>query len=248
MTENKLRKYLRKSVSPERGVKFRTPVVLSDSKGIYLQNQSDSSAIDHIRWWVKRGAKSAERVAWLRDNIKEKIQHLGPIHIYIWLGTCDLTSITDNKGRISLTSSDNTTVENIVDQYREIVKILSSYTSSRVTFLSIPIYSISLWNQYKNHKDPATFNDQDIDLRHQIDKLNFEIKELNTSINSVTPNFNLDILHNPSRLTCRNTSSSPRFQYNLDLYRDGIHPDRLLSKVWLKKLKIQMRKDCWTRN
>lgn len=43
--------------------------------------------------------------------------------LYTWLGTCDLTSITANKGRISLSSSDKTSVENIVHQVRVVVAL-----------------------------------------------------------------------------------------------------------------------------
>jgi hypothetical protein len=50
----------------------------------------------------------------LEKNIKSKIKELGNIHLYIWLGTCDLT--TKNKdGTISLARQHSETSKNIFD-------------------------------------------------------------------------------------------------------------------------------------
>jgi hypothetical protein len=34
-------------------------------------------------------------------------------------------------------------------------------------------------------------------------------------------------------------------QYNFNLYADGIHPDNLLAKTWLKKITGQIQLNCW---
>jgi hypothetical protein len=36
-----------------------------------------------------------------------------------------------------------------------------------------------------------------------------------------------------------------RNQYSYNLMKDGLHPNINLSKVWLKKLFMQMLRDCW---
>lgn len=244
MTENSLRKYLRREESPLRGTKIRTPVVLSDSKALCLQEVVSSDTSKHIIWWAQRGAKVSDRVVWLKQNIKDKIKELGSIHLYVWLATCDLTS-KDKSGFISVTAHDNSTVEYILEKYSEIVKILSRFADSRVTFLVTPAYCIPLWNKHLKHKNPGTFNDQDSDLHHQIDHLNYQIKDLNTSVNTISPDFNIDLIHNPRRKTCRYRKTVTKHQYNFDLYKDGIHPKNVLAKVWLKKLCVQIKRDCW---
>ena len=50
-----------------------------------------------------------EGYQWLKSNLRSKIKKLGSIWIYVWLGTCDLTS--KNKKYIALTAEDDQVVD-----------------------------------------------------------------------------------------------------------------------------------------
>jgi hypothetical protein len=48
----------------------------------------------------KSGAKIEDSTQWLKSNISKKIINHGDIWLYVWMGTCNLTS--KNKKYISL--------------------------------------------------------------------------------------------------------------------------------------------------
>jgi hypothetical protein len=50
------------------------------------------TTIYYIVWWCKKGAKIEGSLAWLKRNIDRNLQNLGDIALYVWLGTCNLTS------------------------------------------------------------------------------------------------------------------------------------------------------------
>lgn len=60
MTDKKLLKYLRKSFEPPNGEQRLTPVVLTDSKGKYLQPQCSLPIGTNIRWWDKSGRNTKQ--------------------------------------------------------------------------------------------------------------------------------------------------------------------------------------------
>ena len=246
-SERRLKKYIEREVSPPRGPKIRTPVVLSDSKGERLKNCVKTDLEKGIIWWVKAGSKSQDSIEWLEKILDQEIQVLGPIHLYVWLATCNLTT-ADKSGYISLTSYTNSAVEFIVQKYERVIELMSAYHNCRVTFLIIPAYSIPLFNQHRRHKNAGIFNDQDADLHKQIKTLNSEIKNLNESVNTVSPDFNVDLVINPTRKTCRYTKTVTRHYYNFDLYPDGVHPNSLLAEAWLKKLARQVKLDCYIKH
>ncbi|CAC5371045.1 unnamed protein product [Mytilus coruscus] len=74
------------------------PVVLSDSKGRYLKDQTvDKHPERKIVWWIHPGTTVQQNLQWLQEKAVKTFQDLGQIHItlFIWLGTCDLTFKTD---------------------------------------------------------------------------------------------------------------------------------------------------------
>jgi hypothetical protein len=52
-----------------------------------------------IVWLPKSGAKIEDSTQWLKSNISKKIINYGDIWLYVWMGTCNLTS--KNKKYIS---------------------------------------------------------------------------------------------------------------------------------------------------
>ena len=124
MTEKKLQRYLKKNLEPPSGQKTHIPVVLSDSKGERLSRVVSSNNIveSSIIWWYKKGDTIEKRYEWLSENLSSKLRLLGSIHLYIWLGTCNLTTI-DKNHYISLTTDPEATLKNIIEYYHKIPKL-----------------------------------------------------------------------------------------------------------------------------
>ena len=195
MSATKLTKYLQSNPSvgiPPVSQKLAVPVVLSDSKGVRLQNQVQSPVAQNIVWWAKKSRTTQEGLTWLRSNIQQKLTLLGNIHIYVWLATCDLTHKTSG-GRIALSAVDNTT--EIIDTYKQFIDLSNSHPNCKLTFLEIPAYSISRWNKRSGAKPEqlSVFDQQDIDLLARVDSLNSRIKQLNSQLGVHAPNFNKDL-------------------------------------------------------
>ena len=120
--------------------------------------------------------------------------------------------------------------------------MVNHYPHCRVTFLETPVYSIYEHSKYKGQTD-SEFKKLDNKLLSQINELNQITREINIGLNNTSPVFSTDL----SRQHGKNskTKQTPRDQYNYNLLKDGLHPGIHLSKVWLKKLELQIKKDCW---
>ena len=95
------------------GEKQLTPCILTDSKGRYLRELYNSDIEREIIWWDYSGRTTSKGYSWLVDNLDRQITHLGNVHVYIWLGTCDLT--TYDHSFISLSSESDTMIKSICD-------------------------------------------------------------------------------------------------------------------------------------
>ncbi|CAC5378193.1 unnamed protein product [Mytilus coruscus] len=242
MSEGKLKKYLKRPLPPIIGNKILTPVILTDSKGFGLWDQVSTQVELEIRWWCKSSRTSQKGFTWLQQNIAQNIERIGNIHLYVWLGTCDLTTY-DSKF-ISITSEQNI-IQQITDIYQQIVEFLKSYPGCKITFLEIPPYSIIDFNSYKKHDNPSSFKNQDEQLLKNVQELNNNIRYINSTLDTSSPNFAKDINHHHQEKTSKSKKLTLRDNYMFKLYRDGIHPKPTLSKVWLKKLATQIQRQCW---
>ncbi|CAG2228620.1 unnamed protein product [Mytilus edulis] len=246
MTTNKLRKYIARQQPTVQGIQRRTPILLSDSKGTRLEReiQSDNSIHDKIVFKCKPGASTQQCVDWLKENFKTEIKNFGDIHLYVWAATCNLTT-KHRGGSISLTSSNNSSIDLVLKLYRDIISFIEKFPSCRVTFLNIPVYSIFKYNESLKVPNPEDVIEQDHNLLHQIHILNVEINKLNRSLRVTSPDFNVNLCVNPKHTTRRGQGIASKLSYNFELYQDGIHPRYLLNTVWLHKLVLQIRFDCW---
>ena len=124
-----------------------------------------------------------------KNNLETEVAFIGPIHLYIWLGTCNLTT---KKGKfISLTSHDSTTVTLISDYIRKINDLVSA--ECKVTVLELPEYSIVSYNKKAGHNKPQNFTNEDTQLHQQIYQLNGEIRQINQTLQSQSPEFTSDL-------------------------------------------------------
>ncbi|CAC5400428.1 unnamed protein product [Mytilus coruscus] len=240
MSERKLQKYSKRPLPSIIGTKTHTPVVLTDSKGFNLWDQVSNQIELEIRWWCKSSRTSVKGYDWLKQN--QQIGRLDNIHLYVWLGTCDLTNY-DGKF-ISLSTEENK-IQQITDTFQEIIELLKPYPACKITFLEIPPYSILDFNAYKKHDNPSTFKHQEEQLIKKVEELNSSIRYINSTLDTFSQNFAVDISHHHQEKTSKSKKLTIRDKYFFDLYRHGIHPKQTLSKVWLRKLANQLQKQCW---
>ena len=88
--------------------------------------------------------------------------------------------------------------------------------------------------EFRRHKTPEEFKNQDRLLAEQVVKLNFKVKEINDNIDSHSPKFSNDLKIRTKYKKGNHRTGTVKTQYNFNLYADGIHPDDLLAKTWLK--------------
>ncbi|VDI52841.1 Hypothetical predicted protein [Mytilus galloprovincialis] len=244
MSKNKLLKQLERHLVPPTGERTQTPAVLSDSKGKWLERKITNPLESNIKWWTKSGETTEKGYSWLKNNIKRKMKKHGQIWLYIWYGTCDLTS--KNKKYIALTSETDSAIDKAAEYLGKIKELVKQYPKCRVTFLEIPVYSISEYNKNKDHKTPEIFKEQDTKLEAQIYKLNEKIRTLNKDELTYSPLFTTDIIHNSKTIKNKRTrTSTTRKTFSFWLYADGIHPGPLLAKVWLMKITKHALINCW---
>ena len=222
----------------------RIPIVLTDSKGQYLKAQvQDVHPENKLVWWAKSGAGTEEQFNWLRENLKSELVNLQSDHLtlYIWLGTCDLTTKTENF--IDIKSHDFSAGNKLCRFYRQIHEYISdNHPTIRLIFLQLPYYSIYFWNLSHGHSNPEQFREKDKILENQISEVNKYIRGFNSvlhpEINSVDFCLDLEKSNKPSHR--RHISYCQNYQ----LYLDGIHPCPELARLWVVRLTLRLEKDC----
>jgi hypothetical protein len=219
-------------------------VIFADSKGNCIQNHVGRShpVEREIIFWCKGGTKIKERFNWLKSALQQKVAELGAIWIYVWLGTCDLTPY--NKKCISISSYSDEKITVLSYYYNKIINLVQQYENCKVTILETPVYSIYHWNCHRKHKSPDEFKDQDSTLADQVIRLKTKVKELNDGINSHSPKFSNDLQIKSKYNKRGHITPATRTQYNFNLYTDGVHPDNLLAKTWLKKIVDKAQLNC----
>ena len=189
---------------------------------------------------VEEGRPIEERLHWLESNIECKINEIGNIHQYIWLGSCNLTKKGKNFSN-SLANQQPEPANEIIESLQKIEAILKPYPGTKLTILEVPHYSIVQWNTSRNHPKPDIFKDQDEQLQNQIDQVNTFIQQYNTTVRARSRLLNH---HLKARKQVRTGKGKPHKNY-YNLYTDGIHPKPILAKAWLREITEQIRKDCW---
>jgi len=124
------------------------------------------------------------------------------------------------------------------------VALFKIYSECSLTFLEIPVYSIFEYNKKQGHKDPDQFISQDNSLIKQVHKANEKIRQINTRLDSSSPNFCLDLSQNKVKNT-KIQHIRLRDKYNFTLSRDGVHPSINLSKIWLRKIALRNKDISW---
>lgn len=192
----KLKKSNRRPIPVPQNQRQHKPVFLGDSIGKRLQQQSYHIQHREIGWWCGWGRNSNKAVKWMKDNLETELQLINQkIWLYVLIETCDFTNFNPSTKIIDLKYTETKEIVNhLVNNYKQIQQLLETLSpNSKVTFLTIPFYSIEAWNKKHKHKEPTKFREQDYKLEEQILAVNSEIKILNKENHQEAPEFNSDL-------------------------------------------------------
>ena len=244
MSNGRLNLYLRSAPSLDENLppKRKVAALLSDSKGNYLEKcmsyySKDSEVQRNIKWWCKKGRTTYQGLSWITSKINRKLRRHGDIHLYVWLGTCDLTG---KSGRFIYLKDSYARDARILINTLERFDLLARRKQFTFTLFEVPYYSIEEHNKCRNFRNPEIFKDDDITLKTTIEHINRRIAAINERNGTYSPSFNYDLRRNRS-----NRGRRKKYYINYKLYRDGLHPDTTLSNYWLRKLCECVRRDCY---
>lgn len=233
MSFSRLEKYLRDNpvVLPS-GTQDRQVIVVSDSKGRYLQRQIQNIRPENnIIWQAVGGRTTLQATNYILANIHSYLHKYGNILLIVWTGTCDLTRKTNRFVDLS-----GTAIDDIIFQYEKVFNLNTRFGDRvKVLVLEVPYYSVSIWNFHKGHPDQTAFQETDKILFNRISDLNERIKSLNQSHGVVSPRFSADLIR------CRKSNKNhPSKSVSYSLLLDGIHPSVTLSKYWIRRLVLSV--------
>jgi len=106
------------------------------------------------------------RLKFLKENLEREHQKLNYITLYVWVGTCNLTTKEGNY--IYLTAKDHTAVDDIKKRLREIYSFTREFGNRvKLVFLHLPLYSIVQFNLYNEYEgDMTDYNNNFENIKH----------------------------------------------------------------------------------
>ncbi|MES9881507.1 MAG: hypothetical protein ABW185_11560 [Sedimenticola sp.] len=209
-------------------------ILLSDSKAARLQ-AVDTGQEFPLEYLYQKGKNTESLVKLLDKNLKIITEKHGkPPVVYVWAGTCDITTKTTHP-YINIKQIGDVSPAEVIRQYEK-AKTRTLSSGGKIKFIGLPIYSVSEYNRVKGHPEWAQFVGSDREVERQIEYLNEKIVELNADVARHTLKFNADL---------RDLRHKNKPTYYYDLLEDGLHPGKLLSEKWLRKLKIDITRECY---
>lgn len=208
-------------------------VLVSDSKASRLESVYQNKGLPLV-FLYRRGANTLDLFNLLKSELpKIKAKYQKPAFVYFWSGTCD---ITRKNGRyIDIRAKGESTPTNVIAAY-ENVRDFTLSLGCKIKFVGVPCYLVSLYNDIKGYRTPSDFLDSDAEVELQVDLLNEGIVTLNDQLGQFTLKFNCDL---------RNSRKKKRKGYYFELLEDGLHPGVLLAKKWLRRLEIDIVRECF---
>lgn len=242
MSETRLNKFLERPIDIPEGERKRKAVIFTDSKGSYVKAAKnvlkEEQIAAEIEWDIHIGGTSNTILSKFSDHLDQLVKANGRIHVYIWAGTCDLTT---KKGKFIYQNDDPIRAKKIlVENLLRAEETVLEKESVRLTVLQVPYLSISKWNAYRGHKNPESFSEQDKSLKNHIDIINTVIQQINTRLGVRSPKFNLDVERSK-----KNKDTITKYSTNWGLYKDGVHPAKTLAAVWMRHITKEVIKDCY---
>ena len=146
MSRGKILKFLRDTEDLNDNLPQRrgTVVIYTDSNDYSVGRHVDPRKPlgENIVWRCQEGLKTEPGIVWFKGEFN---------NLYIWLGTCDLTS-----RYIFLCSDYRRAADKLIRQ----LYLLSKFTHKQnfpLTLLEIPIFSLCQYNLSEGHHHPAPF-------------------------------------------------------------------------------------------
>lgn len=209
------------------------PVLLSDSKGVRLEQLHENHLPLVFR--CKSGASTKELVDLLLLKLPLLLQeYKRSIIVYFLGGTCDTTK---KQGKyIQIRGKATDVIPAIVEELHGAKDFVLSQ-NCRFKFIGVPVYLVSLYNDIKGHRNPTVFLDADTEVESQVDLLNQHIEQINLQLGRNTLKFNADL---------RDTRRGKK-RYFFELLPDGLHPGCSLAQKWLRRLELDIVRECYPR-
>ncbi|MCG8049519.1 MAG: hypothetical protein JAY66_28240 [Candidatus Thiodiazotropha taylori] len=206
---------------------------MTDSKGRYLQGVQHALVLPNIpiQFLGRSGLRLAQGLNLLKDNIHGIIKSASFTHLYVWLGTCDLTTKAADHSLHLRNRNDDDCYRYVFTQIQRFYQLTAHYKEVKLVFLQIPPYSIVRWHENKCRPVTQGNKQDDLILFRRICYINEFIDTINDSHMVSSVRFKLDLFQEKKT---RNRKGRKSVTYSH--YLDGIHPNNQLSMVWLKRI------------
>jgi hypothetical protein len=103
----------------------RTPVSLSDSKWFTLKEHVRINPESYIEFRCKKGATADDRLDYLQVNLSQNLICLNQITLFVWIGTCNLTTKSD--GFIELASTNSNSAFELINLLKQIYHFVCTF-------------------------------------------------------------------------------------------------------------------------
>ena len=247
----KLRNYIREEPQRPKGLQNRTPVLVSDSKGLTLRNYCPDFKFPFEQWCIS-GARTRDLLNIIKQRTTKALQRHGKILIYLWAGTCDITKKCGKE--ICIRNKDNITVNNIIRDYQSIIEYLEQFGADVILkIVDLPILSIQKWNtkHLRNNQikpqDLQKYKDEDKILTEQISDLNKRIWQMNkTAGHQPIKTSQFYFRTRGGKVKRKQKSKKIRHSVRISLNKeDGVHPGKTVSLVITKLLLLDSYTECF---
>ena len=228
----------------EKNTLTRHPVLLTDSKGYSLK--SNHKGIFPLELWAESSATLENRIDYLESKVQELSETNNKSIVYIWAGTCNLTSRTkvDGKSKIAIRSKGNDTVDNYRRQVERAFSIIERFHGKiQIKFVDVQPVSTEVHNRGTGTLVNASIaHSEDLQITEQTKEINNIIRTISKENNAQTVGLSRFIYKARGKKGGKN-----RYSVNFELYNDGIHPAGKISHVFVKALQEDILKECGTK-
>ena len=244
MSVAKLDSFLEKPLDAEKNAITRHPVLLTDSKGYSLKN--NHQGIFPLQLWAESSKTLQNRIDYLERNVQRLSETHDKSIVYIWAGTCDLTSRTKvgGKPKVAIRNKGTETIDNIKQQVERAFDIVKRFHGKiQIKFVDIQPVSTEKHNRLaKSLSDASIAHAEDLQISDQVKAINKIIRDISKENGAQTVGFYRFISQSRGKRGGKN-----RYSVNFDLFEDGIHPGKKLAQVFTKVLQEDILKECGTK-
>ena len=229
----------RRGEPPDFAPKTSTPLLITDSKGKTLENTlrkfSPQTSLPFLLW-AQVSAGTEKLVDYVESEIGGAVRQYGPLQIYFWAGTCDVTKKVGNKIELRYKDNQNQSLQVVGEQFNRLQTIVEGYPEVTLKFVEIPFIIISKRN---GESDPESLL-ADQRAENQVDSINLLIRQLNRNNTVNTLHFSSDC----SKFRKSKGGPLRRSVIKVTL-QDGVHPSHHTSLIWIRKLQVDIFKTCY---